>query len=67
LNALPVRPGRDLGLITFIPAAALKDSYLQFYWVYYFSNTSKLSHELDLIRWIPNRVEALMLCIDKVE
>jgi len=42
--------------------------YLQFFRVEYFSDTFELSHELDIIRWLlPNRVVALMLCIDIVE
>ena len=41
--------------------------YLQFYWVEYFSHTLELSHKLDLIGWLPNREEALILCNDMVE
>jgi hypothetical protein len=40
---------------------------MQIYRVEYFSHTLGLSQGLDLTLWLPNRAEALMLCIDMVE
>jgi len=50
-----------------LPERGIGLQYLQFLWVEYFAYTLGLSHELDLIRSLPNCAEALMLCIGMVE
>ena len=46
---------------------ALSLQYLQSFRMEYFSETFELLQEFNLIRWLPNRVAGLMLCIDMVE